>query len=177
MDKTREKLEPAAAEASRRLEEIWLNWKAQKKAQGKKASKEQVSLDLGWSTSMFGQYARGDRSLGLQALIRISRYFSVPAEDIYPELIERVNRWWTGALEDIIPYSTQSDGLNTADSKALHELSSLFLRSDERGRAAILALAKHEVSSSEESDKLEQLSAGRLKTLKARSAPKKRKKR
>lgn len=144
MENARQKLEPSAAKASQRLEKIWLEWKAAKKAQGVKASMEQTSLDLGWSTSMFGQYTRGSRSIGLEALIRISRYFSVPMKEIYPELVERVGTWWIEEIENVSPHITPPDDISTTEKNDIKELSGLFIKSDDRGRETILTIARLE---------------------------------
>lgn len=92
-----------------RLKSIWENYKDSMKAKGTKVTQEDVSDACGWNTQgAFSAYLNARTPLNLDALIKLSNYFGVSANEISPELasgIESVSLNITDRLDDNVSFA------------------------------------------------------------------------
>lgn len=98
----RKPLSPERQQDAERLRRAWENFKAAAKSKGKKVTQEDVSDACGWNTQgAFSAYLNGRTPLNLDALIKLSNYFGVPANEISPELAAGLE----SALVEITDYA------------------------------------------------------------------------
>ncbi|WP_288378660.1 LexA family transcriptional regulator [uncultured Acinetobacter sp.] len=70
-----------------RLKNVWDNFRSTHKAEGKKVTQEDVSEACGWSTQgAFSAYLNARTPLNLDALIKLSTFFSINPAEISPSL-------------------------------------------------------------------------------------------
>lgn len=130
MKSTRKPITSIQRDAAEKLLQAWEEKKQRWKSNNQKKrfpSREDVSLSLGWTGTMLGQYLRGDAALNVTALIKICSFLEAEPSKIYPQLFEN-----------------EAMGLTEWKDSQLIKLISDYKQSSNAGKEAISRIANHE---------------------------------
>jgi len=91
------RLTPEQLSDAARLDAIYRQWKADRRAMGERVNQETIGHALKMSQSAFSQYCRGVRPVNIELLVGLKNHFGWSPEDISPSLAKKMSEAATAA--------------------------------------------------------------------------------